>query len=90
MMRVELFGMARAIAGASHVELAVDGPVDLREFVRALADAVPGLVPDVVAPSRDAFVEPNLLLLDGRRAVRDGERFDRNDNPCVLFLASGG
>lgn len=89
-MTVELFGMARALAGASHVELALDGPVDVREFLRALADAVPALVPDVIAPSRDAFVEPNLLLLDGRRAPREGERFGARDNPCVLFLASGG
>ncbi len=58
--------------------------------MRALAEAVPALVPDVIAASLDAFVEPNLLLLDGRRAPRAGERFDARDNPCVLFLASGG
>jgi hypothetical protein len=44
----------------------------------------------VIAPARDALVEPNLLLLDGRRAPRDGERFGEDDRPCVLFLASGG
>ncbi len=87
---VELFGMARALAGVSHVALAVDGPVTCAELVRALADAVPALVPDVIAPAGDALVEPNLLLLDGRRAPRDGERFGAADNPCVLFLASGG
>ncbi|MBV8644687.1 MAG: MoaD/ThiS family protein [Candidatus Eremiobacteraeota bacterium] len=90
MMKVELFGMARALAGVGVVELALDGPVALPEFLRALADAVPALVPDVVRTSRDALVEPNLLLLDGRRALRDGERFGASDNPCVLFLASGG
>ncbi len=90
MMTVELFGIARSLAGASHVELALDGPVDLPEFLRALAEAVPALVPDVIATSLDAFVEPNLLLLDGRRAPQAGERFGAPDNPCVLFLASGG
>lgn len=89
-MTVELFGMSRALAGTTHVELAVDGPVEYAEFVRALADAVPGLVPDVIAASRDALVEPNLVLLDGRRAPRSGERFGDADHPCVLFLASGG
>lgn len=89
MINVELFGMARALAGASHVVLAVD-EVDYAGFVRALADAVPQLVPDVIAPARDALVEPNLLLLDGRRAPRDGERFGEADHPCILFLASGG
>jgi len=87
---VELFGIARALAGTPSVQLALDGPVTYAEFVDALAQAAPALVPDVVAPSRDALVEPNILLLDGRRAPRDGERFSAGDRPCVLFLASGG
>jgi hypothetical protein len=86
---VELFGMARALAGKTHVALPLD-ETDYAGFVRALADALPQLVPDVIAPARDDFVEPNLLLLDGRRAPRDGELFGAADRPCVLFLASGG
>ena len=89
-MTVELFGMARALAGVSHVVLAVDGPLTYAEFLRALADAVPALVPEVIAPACDELVEPNLLLLDGRRAPRGAERFGAADRPCVLFLASGG
>jgi hypothetical protein len=89
-MKVELFGMARALAGVSHVELALDEPVTLPEFLRSLGEAVPALVPDVITGERDAFVEPNLLLLDGRRAPSDGETFGDADHPCVLFLASGG
>ncbi len=58
--------------------------------MRALADALPALVPDVIAPAGDALVEPNLLLLDGRRAPQGEERFGAADRPCVLFLASGG
>lgn len=89
-MKVELFGMARALAGVSHVELALDGPVSVPEFLRALGDAVPALIPDVIVASCEAVVEPNLLLLDGRRAPLEGERFGADDKPCVLFLASGG
>jgi hypothetical protein len=89
-MTVELFGMARALAGVSHVELALDEPVTLPDFLRSLGEAVPALIPDVITPARDAFVEPNLLLLDGRRAPGDGETFGEADRPCVLFLASGG
>jgi hypothetical protein len=87
---VELFGLARSLAGVPQVELALDGPVDRERFLHALADAVPALVPDVIVPGRDALVEPNLLLLDGRRAPAAGETFDAGDRPCVLFLASGG
>ena len=89
-MTVELFGMARALAGTGSLELHVDGPVKYAEFVRALAQAAPTIVPDVVAPSGERLIEPNILLLDGRRAPRDGERFGDDDRPCVLFLASGG
>ena len=89
-MKVELFGMARALAGVSHVELALDEPVALRDFLRALGEAVPALIPGVITPAADALVEPNLLLLDGQRAPRDGETFRDADRPCILFLASGG
>ena len=89
-MTVELFGMARALAGVSRVDLALDGDVGVADFLRALGDAVPALVPDVIGVSRDALVEPNLLLLDGRRAPLEGERFGAADHPCVMFLASGG
>ena len=89
-MTVELFGMARALAGVSHVVLALDEPVEMHDFLRSLAEAVPALVPDVIVPALDAFVEPNLLLLDGRRAPQPGETFVDADRPCVLFLASGG
>ena len=89
-MTVELFGMSRALAGRPPVELSVDGTLDYVGFLRALADAVPALVPDVIVPTRDALVEPNLILLDGQRAVNAGERFGEADRPCVLFLASGG
>jgi hypothetical protein len=89
-VKVELFGMARALAGVSEIDLALDEPAELRDFLRSLAEAAPALVPEVIAPSRDALVEPNLLLLDGRRALREGETIRTSDRPCVLFLASGG
>lgn len=89
-MTVELFGMARALAGVARVDLALDGEVAVPEFLRALGDALPALIPDVIGASCDALVEPNLLLLDGRRAPLAGERFGAGDRPCVMFLASGG
>ncbi len=82
--------MARALAGRPRVALTLAGPVDYSTFVRALADAVPALVPDVIVPERNDLVEPNLLLLDGRRAPRNGEPFGDEDHPCILFLPSGG
>lgn len=89
-MTVELFGPARALAGRPLVEIAVDEPTDLRGFLAALTAALPAFVGEIVSTERDAFVAPNLLLLDGVRAVEPDARFTGADRPCVLFLASGG
>lgn len=89
-MTVELFGLARSLAGAPRIELAIDEPTDLTTFVRALGDAHPELVGSVIAPAGDALLAPNYLLLDGRRSVEVDDRFSSHDNPCLLFLASGG
>jgi hypothetical protein len=85
-----LFGPARALAGHATVTLDVVEPIGLPAFIRALADSVPAFVGEIVTRERDAFVAPNLVLLDGRRAVDDGARFGSADRPCVLFLPSGG
>jgi hypothetical protein len=87
---VELFGPARALAGRANVEIAVDEPTDLRGFLHALTAALPAFVGEIVTPERDAFVAPNLLLLDGVRALEGDARFTGADRPCVLFVASGG
>ncbi len=88
-MTVELFGPARALAGAATVELTLAEPVALPAFLRALAAAVPAFVGRIVTPDGGAFIPPNLLLLDGRRAA-DGAAFTSADRPCLLVLPSGG
>jgi hypothetical protein len=60
-----------------------------RELARALALLVPSFAGSVIDPETNAFIEPNLLLLDGRRAAGDAA-FTADDRPCVLFLPSGG
>ncbi len=88
-MRVELFGPARALAGVAAVDVAVSEPVALADFLPALASAVPAFRGEILTPDASAFIAPNLLLLDGRRAA-EGVRFSSGDRPCVLFLPSGG
>jgi len=89
-MTVELFGIARSIAGTPQIDVAVDEPATLGALVRALARACPALVGDVIEASGDGFVAPNYVLLDGRRAAGMDEPVRASDKPCVLFLASGG
>ncbi len=87
-MTVELFGPARALAGAATIDVSL-AEADERTLIDALARAVPAFVGTIVTDARDAFVAPNLLLLDGRRSA-EGVRFTAADRPCVLFLPSGG
>lgn len=88
-MTVEFFGMARVFAGAPSLDIGGER-LTTRELARALAERCPAMIGSVVDPVAGTFVQPNLLLLDGRRATGDDESFGAADRPCVLFLASGG
>jgi hypothetical protein len=86
---VELFGMARVLAGAPSLDIGGER-MTKRELVGALAARCPAMIGSVIDPAGQSFLHPNLLLLDGRRAIGDDETFGAGDRPCVLFLASGG
>jgi hypothetical protein len=88
-MTVEFFGMARIFAGAPSLEIGGEC-LTKRELVRELAVRCPAMIGSVIDPATEAFVNPNLLLLDGRRATGDDDPICAADRPCVLFLASGG
>lgn len=88
-MTVEFFGVARVFAGAPSLDIGGDR-LTTRELVRALAQRCPAMVGPVIDAEGQTFVQPNFLLLDGRRATGDDEPFGAADRPCVLFLASGG
>ncbi len=88
-MTIELFGMAREVAGSAAIEIGEER-LTQRELVRALGARYPAMIGSIVDLERDAFVEPNFLLLDGRRAAGSDETFVAGDKPVVLFLASGG
>ena len=85
-MRIELFGIARARAGREAVDVEA---ASLGAAIRALAEACPGLVPEVVADGR---------LADGFLANLNGERFvadtsvplSRADTLLILGAQAGG
>ena len=89
-MRLELFGMARALVGGASVDLDVAEPVTLRGLLAELASRYPQIVGNVVEAHSFTPIEPNLVLLDGRRAADLDERVSEADRPCLLFLPSGG
>ena len=85
-MRIELFGIARARAGTEAVE--VDART-LGEAVAALADACPGLVPDVID---DGCLTGNFLAsLNGERFLRDTTAgLAAGDTLLILGAHAGG
>jgi hypothetical protein len=87
---LELFGMARALVGAPSVDLVVGEPATLRGLLGALAARYPQLDGSVLDPASHAPLEPNVVLLDGRRAGALDEPVSDLDRPCLLFLPSGG
>ena len=85
-MRIELYGIARARAGAERVDVAAG---NLAEALRALAEACPELVPEVVADGRltDGF----LASLNGERFLADdGARLREDDTLLILGAQAGG
>ncbi len=85
-MRIELFGIARRRAGCEAVDVDAD---HLGGALRALADACPSLVPDVVA---DGQLTANFIAsLNGDAFVTDLEmRLSPGDTLLVLGAQAGG
>jgi len=87
---LELFGMARALVGLPSVDLTVGEPATVRSLLGALAARYPQLEGSVLDPASHAPLEPNVVLLDGRRARGLDELVSDIDRPCLLLLPSGG
>jgi molybdopterin-guanine dinucleotide biosynthesis protein A len=85
-VRVELFGIARARAGAAAAEVEAG---TLAEALRALAARFPGLEPDVLAGG--TLTEHYVVSLNGERFVRDpGTPLHPGDVLLLLGAQAGG
>ena len=89
-MTLELFGMAREVVGAPEVDLDVAEPATLRSLLAALAAQYPKLNGAVLDATTSAPLEPNAVLLDGRRARDLDATITGADRPVLLFIPSGG
>ena len=89
-MHLELFGMARELIGAPAIDVPVGSPATLDALILALAREYPQLLGTVIDLDRSTLIEPNVVLLDGRRAPGRDEPIEESDRPCLLFVPSGG
>lgn len=85
MVTVELFGLPRLRGGASRVEVPAGS---LGEVLRAVADRLPGLVPDVLRDGRPT--EHALVALDGREFLDDPALPVEDGSVLVLISAQAG
>ncbi len=84
-MRIELFGIARARAGRAVIEITA---TNLRDAVRALARACPGLVPDVI--DDESLSSRFLASLNGDRFLTDLDTELREEDTLLILGAQMG
>lgn len=84
-MRIELYGIARARAGIEAVEVQARS---VAEAVRALAEACPALVPEVVDGGR--LTEGWLASLNGDRFVTAQTPLGPDDVLVIVAAQAGG
>ncbi len=87
MCRVELFGVARVMAGVRDVTLDSDVTMTVGELLPALASQCPALVGPVLDAERGGLLAGYVLNRDGREFLLDMDA-KVAPNDCVLLLSS--
>jgi len=82
---VELYGLPRLRAGAERIELAAGR---LEVLLAALALALPGLVPDIIADGQ--LTEHALIAIDGRSLIVDPAAEIPDGAVLVMISAQAG
>jgi len=82
---VELYGLPRLRAGAERIELAAGR---LEVLLAALALALPGLVPDIIADGQ--LTEHALVAIDGRSLIVDPGAEIPDGAVLVMISAQAG
>jgi molybdopterin converting factor small subunit len=87
---VELFGVARLVAGTRAVTLPAPSCSTLADVVQALAAQLPALVGPVIAPDRRSLTPGYILNLNGRDFVPDLAREVQAGDAVLLIAAAAG
>jgi hypothetical protein len=89
-VEVELLGVARLLARRETACVALNGPVPLAEFLRALAGELPALVGTVFTED-GALLGGHVLSRNGADLLRDPEApVSPGDRLLLLSTAAGG
>jgi len=90
-LHVELFGVARLIAGRREVSLELPAQPTLAETLAALAEAVPTLVGRVIDANRSRLVQGYACNVNGLQFVRAAsDRLNGGDHVLIMSADAGG
>ncbi|MEM2851091.1 MAG: MoaD/ThiS family protein [Candidatus Bathyarchaeia archaeon] len=88
---VELFGLARYLAGKREINLNLPDDATLRDVVARLASQTEELLGQVIDGKTMELIEPYTLNINGRYVARDlSVRVNEDDRILLLFTAVGG
>ena len=88
---VELFGVARLVANAREVSVAVASGATLSDVLDALAHQVPALLGRVIAADRRTLVDGYACNVNGLEFVRSaGSPVHHGDSIVILSADAGG
>ncbi len=88
--RVELFGIARLLAGRRLIEVELGERADVRSVLRELGARCPALVGPVIRPDLAGLAEGHALNLNGLRFVVDPDAAVAPGDALILLSSSAG
>lgn len=90
-VRVELFGLARIVAGRREMDVYVPAASGVRDIAQALANACPALCGVVVLKDGSGLLDSYTLNLNGASFMSEGAvRLVQGDSILVFSSQAGG
>ena len=89
-VRVELFGLARMMAGLRELVVSVPSSADAADIARALADDCPILLGSVLLNDGSGLLESYTLNVNGTAFVSDGALDLAPGDSILLFSSQAG
>lgn len=90
-IKVELFGLARQLAGFSLAEFELNEEADLRQLALAMARAIPSLCGSIIDRDGGQLLPPYTFNINGKYSAQDlTTKLNAGDSVLVLSTMIGG
>jgi molybdopterin converting factor small subunit len=92
-VQLELFGLARLVAGVKEISLDLEEGTAFRDIVRMLSTQYPEMIGDVIQPDGETLQEPNIFNLNARQMIQTEQMSDTpsdGDRIILMSMSAGG